>query len=174
MQVYDCSCDLDLDLINIKLKALSLALNSQVYLCSKYLLPVSFSKFVTLEYYRWNLSLTRSCNAFRQDTSLALKFRTINLLILRRIIKILRKIVYEIPVYSYYSGSKCEGFEENVVISVKVGTFISLLHVVTLSNTINCDIQPVSPSVSNTLAKRKHLHQVFGLHTTSNEVISII
>lgn len=171
MQVHDCSRDLDFDLINIKLKALSLALNSQVYLCSKFLLLVSFSKFVTLEYYRWNLSLTRSCNAFRQDK---LKFRTINLLTLRRIIKILRKIMYKIPVYSNYSGSKYEGFEENVVISVKVGTFIGLLHVVTLSNTINCDIQPVSPLVSNTLAKRKHLHQAFVLHTTSNEVISII
>ena len=62
-------------------------------------------------------------------------------------------IEYNIPVYSYYRRPKCWKFEQNIVNSVKIATFIGLRHVAKLSNTISCNVQSVYPVISNTPVK---------------------
>ena len=63
------------------------------------------------------------------------------------------RLEYEITVYSNYAGPKYEQFEQNLVNSVKAGTFVGLRHVAALLNTIYCNIQPFLPVISNALAK---------------------
>ena len=46
-----------------------------------------------------------------------------------------------------------------------------LTHVAEFWNTINCIVSPVYPVISNTVVKRDHLHQIFKLNCTNNEII---
>ena len=116
------------------------------------------------EYCKWSLPVTHSFSAFGRDISLALELRTNNLFNARR-------LEYNITVYPNYAGPKDEGLKQNLVNLVKVGTFIGLVHVVALSNTIYCNIQPVVPVTCNALAKREHLHQLLKSHTNSNKIL---
>ena len=54
------------------------------------------------------------------------------------------------------------------------GTFTGISHVAALSNTITCNVYYINSVISIALVKRKHLQQIFRLHTTSNEKIRIM
>ena len=108
------------------------------------------------------LSSTRSFTAF---CSVWWEPRTINLLSIRI-------LGYNFPGYSSYTCPTYYGFKQNLVNSVNIGAFSGLRHVVALSNSINCNIQPFYPLISDTLVKRKHFQLSFRLHN-SNGVIAI-
>ena len=71
-------------------------------------------------------------------------------------------------------GPKYLGFEWDVINSVQVGVSSGLRHVTAFSNAIKNDVQTVQPVTSNALANREHLPKIFRLHTTSNEIMTII
>ena len=71
----------------------------------KYLLPVGFSKVVTLRILQMEFAFDAQFQCISSGYKLAMELRTINLLILRV------RLEYEIPVYSNYAGLKYEEFE---------------------------------------------------------------
>ena len=77
------------------------------------------------------LPSTGNFNTFRRP---ALELRTINLLTQR-------KIEYDFPIYSNYVGPRYYGLDY-IGNSVKLEAFSGLRHIVALSNSINCNIQP--------------------------------
>ena len=109
------------------------------------------------------------CFFFSGNASLALepKIRTVNELLCNR-------LEYNILIYSSYADAKYGGFEEDVVNSVKVGTFSGLSHVAALSNAVGCNIQCVYPEISNALMKRKHLGKVIRPRIANNKTISML
>ena len=48
-------------------------------------------------------------------------------------------------------------FKQDVVYSVLVGTFRVLMHVAKLPNTVNGNVQPVCPVISNTFSEKRTL-----------------
>ena len=59
------------------------------------------------------------------------------------------RLGYDIPIYSNYADAEYGGFEDDVVSSVKGGTYSDLRHVAELSNAVGCNIQSVYAKISN-------------------------
>ena len=60
---------------------------------------------------------------------------------------ILKRLQHDIPVYSSYACPKYWAFKYDIINSVKVGTVSDLRNVSTLSNAINCNVQPLYPGI---------------------------
>lgn len=100
---------------------------------------------------------------FDEILALALELKTNSLLILR-------KLEYDIPVDPNYEVRR----EYDLANSVKFGTFSGIINVAALSKAINYNVQHIYSVISNVSVKREHLHRLFRLHSTRNEVISIM
>ena len=85
-----------------------------------------------------------------------------------------RRLEYDIPIYSNYTEVTYEGFEEDIVNSVKVGTLSGLKHVTALLNAVGCNIQSVYSEIFITLVKREHLDKVIHPRIASNKTTSIL
>jgi hypothetical protein len=88
------------------------------------------------------------------DLALELRIKVVNEIIKNR-------LEYDIPLYSSYADTTYNSFEEDVVISIKSGTYSSLRHIAALSNVLGCNINSVYPEVISSCVNRKDLNTVF-------------
>ena len=85
-------------------------------------------------------------------------------------IKVVNEIIknrseYDIPLHSNYADVTSGTFKEDVVNSIKSGTYSSLRYVAALSRVLGCKINSVYLEVINSCVNRKDLHRVFATKT---------
>ena len=93
------------------------------------------------------------------DLALELRIKVVNEIIRNR-------SEYDITLHSNYADVTSGTFEEDVVNSMKSGTYSSLRHVAALSGVLGCKINSVYPEVINSCVNRKDLHRVFATKAT--------
>ena len=93
------------------------------------------------------------------DLTLELRIKVVNEIIRNR-------SEYDITLHSNYADVTSGTFEEDVVNSIKSGTYSSLRHVAALLGVLGCKINSVYPEVINSCVNRKDLHRVFATKAT--------
>lgn len=72
-----------------------------------------------------------------------------------------RSSEYDSPLYSNYADATYDSFKEDVVNSMKSGTYSSLRHAAALSNVLGCAINSVYPQVISSCVNHKDLQRIF-------------
>lgn len=73
----------------------------------------------------------------------------------------MNRLNYDIAKYSNYSAASSNGFEDDIIKSLRKGSYSSIRHVSALCEVLNCNVVSIYPKVNSGLVNRSALHTTF-------------